>query len=91
MAGNNPVSLRMSDETLAVVDSLARANLKTRSEVVRSFIHGSAPQGGVWVVGYHGGPPFGIYASEIEALRVLNDGMGQFVKFWPWGERPEGF
>lgn len=91
MAGNIPVSLRMDEEAVGIVDSLAKAHDQTRSDVMRSFIHGSAPQGGVWVVAYYGEGVTAIFATEIEALRFHAKGFGQFVKFWPWGERPEDF
>lgn len=82
------VSVRLDEADLATLDALTEAHDTSRTEIIRGLIRdlGPAPQGGAWVVGYHQEPPAAIFATEIEALRYHASGMGQFVKFIPWGE-----
>lgn len=80
------ISVRV-DSTAAIDEKAASAGV-TRSEYVRQLIAGEGPGGGAWVVGYYGERPYGLYPTELEALRVLSSGFGQYVQFWPWGERP---
>lgn len=79
------VSIRVDTEAL---DEKAKAAGLTRSEFVRQLVAGQGPGGGAWVVGYYGAEPHSLHATEVDALRVLASGFGQYVKFWPWGERP---
>lgn len=84
--GDAVVSFRLPNA--ADLDRRAQAEGLTRSEYVRQLIASQGIGGGVWVVGYYQAEPYGIYATEIDALRARAEGYGQYVAFWPWGERP---
>lgn len=81
------ITFRADDVT--ALEERAKASGVTRSEYLRQLVAGLGQSGGAWVVGYHGAEPHSIHATEVDALRAHASGFGQYVKFWPWGERPE--